>query len=82
LNTTQSEDLPDRPEPELDPAPDDGPGGPADMVERDEDDFPPTGTDQPRSAQIEDEHVPDEIQEPEDMDEGENDVSPTAEDPA
>ena len=48
--------------------PDDGPGGPADMI-RDEEDGPPATPDQPRSAQVEDEHVPDEIDEPEDKDE-------------
>lgn len=54
------------PTPELDPAPDAAPGGPADAVERDKDDFPIQTPDQPRSAQMEESEVPDEIREPED----------------
>jgi hypothetical protein len=59
----------ERPEPQMDTPPDDGPGGPADMIHDDEADFPPATPDQPRSAQVEDENVPDEIGEPEDKDE-------------
>jgi len=58
----------EKPEPEMDAPPDDGPGGPADMVERDDEEAPPAVADQPRSAQVEDEHVPDEIEEGEDKD--------------
>ena len=72
----------DAPEPEMDTPPDPGPGGPADWVERDEDDFPPATPDQPRSAQVEEQHVPDEIEQPEDLDEEEKDVEPGDEAPA
>ena len=82
MTTSESSDLPDRPEPRTDPAPDEGPGGPADMIERDPDDLPLATPDQPRSAQVEEKDVPDEIQESEEMDEGEKDVSPAEEDPA
>ncbi len=71
----------DRPEPKQDAPPDDGPGGPADMVHPDKDDLPPATPDQPRSAQVEDAHVPDEIEQPEDLDEEEKDVDPGAEEP-
>jgi hypothetical protein len=71
-----------KPEPELDAAPDEGPGGPADMVERDKDDFPIQTPDQPRSAQVEEEAVPDEIEQPEELDEEEKDVDPGTEEPA
>ena len=80
--TLPDETLPDAPEPTLDPAPDEGPGGPADVVERDKDDFPLVTPDQPRSAQIEDHEVPDEIEEPEEHDEEEKDVDPGDEAPA
>ena len=76
--------LADRPEPQEDPAPDDGPGGPADMVR--DDDLPPATPDQPRSAQVEQEHVPDEIEEPEekdqDVEEDEKTVDEGTEEPA
>ena len=55
-----------RPEPKEDAPPDDGPGGPADMIR--DDDVQPATPDQPRSAQVEAEQVPDEIEEPEDQD--------------
>lgn len=75
-----------RPEPETDAPPDDGPGGPADMVRDEDKDFPPATPDQPRSAQVEDEHVPDEIEEAEerdkDIDEGEKNVDEGTEEPA
>ena len=61
----------ERPEPQPDPAPDEGPGGPADMVHSDDDDAPPATPDQPRSAQVEEEEVPDEIEESEDLEEDE-----------
>ncbi|MEO7943591.1 MAG: hypothetical protein ABIR34_09345 [Marmoricola sp.] len=60
--------LADRPEPLTDAPPDEGPGGPADMVHRDEDDLPPATADQPRSAQVGDEQVPDEIERAEETD--------------
>ncbi len=59
----------DKPEPEPDAPPDEGPGGPADMVRSGEDDLPPATPDQPRSAQVEDEKVPDEIEQSEDLEE-------------
>jgi len=80
LNSSQ--EPAEKPEPTLDPSPDDGPGGPADVVHRDEDDFPVATPDQPRSAQVEDEEVPDEIEESEDVDEEQRDVDPGKEEPA
>jgi hypothetical protein len=77
-----SPEPPPRPEPTEDAPPDEGPGGPADMVHRDEDDLPPATPDQPRSAQVEQEHVPDEIEQPEEIDEEEKDVDPGKEEPA
>ena len=77
-----SQDPAPRPEPEEDTPPDEGPGGPADMVHRDEDDLPPATPDQPRSAQVEQQHVPDEIEEPEEIDEEEKDADPSTEEPA
>ena len=76
-----SQDPAPKPEPEEDAPPDKGPGGPADMVDRDEDDLPPATPDQPRSAQVQDEHVPDEIEEAEEMDEEEKDTDPGTEEP-
>ncbi len=77
-----SQDPAPKPEPEEDAPPDEGPGGPADMVHRDEDDLPPATPDQPRSAQVENQHVPDEIEEPEELDEEEKDADPSTEEPA
>ena len=74
-------DLGERPEPKEDPTPDGGPGGPADAVESHEEHTPPATPDQPRSAQIEEENVPDEIQQPEELDEDEKDVDPSDEAP-
>jgi hypothetical protein len=74
--------LAERPEPHMDAPPDEGPGGPADMIHRDEDDLPPATPDQPRSAQVEEESVPDEIEQAEDVNEEEKDVDPGAEEPA
>ena len=80
-----STDPGEKPEPETDAPPDDGPGGPADMV-RDDEDAPPAVADQPRSAQVEEEHVPDEIEEPEekdkDVDKDEKNVDEGTEEPA
>jgi len=80
-----SQDPGEKPEPQTDSPPDDGPGGPADMV-RDDEDGPPAVADQPRSAQVEEEHVPDEIEEPEDkdkdVDEDEKNVDEGTEEPA
>ncbi|MCW2761012.1 MAG: hypothetical protein JWR85_1213 [Marmoricola sp.] len=72
----------EKPEPQMDAPPDEGPGGPADMVHRDEDDLPPATPDQPRSAQVDEEHVPDEIEQPEELDEEEKDVDAATEEPA
>lgn len=69
-------DLGQQPEPHLDPPPDPAPGGPADRVADEADDLPLQTPDQPRSAQVEEHHVPDEIQAPEDLDEEESDVEP------
>ena len=77
-----SQDPSEKPEPTVDAPPDPGPGGPADWVEHDEDDFPLATADQPRSAQVEEQHVPDEIEEPEELDEEEKDVEPGDEPPA
>jgi hypothetical protein len=66
---TSSQEPGEQPEPHLDAPPDPGPGGPADWVEPDEDARPPATPDQPRSAQVEEEHVPDEIEQPEEEDE-------------
>ena len=71
-----------QPEPKEDAPPDEGPGGPADMIHRDEDDFPPATPDQPRSAQVKEEHVPDEIEDPEDLDEGEDEDLEPGDEPA
>jgi hypothetical protein len=79
-----SQDPGERPEPKMDAPPDDGPGGPADMVHDEEN--PPEVADQPRSAQVEEENVPDEIEEPEekdkDVDEDEKNVDEGTEEPA
>ena len=72
----------EKPEPQTDPPPDDGPGGPADMIHPDEDDKPPATPDQPRSAQVEEEEVPDEIEQPEEVDEEEKHVDASTEEPA
>ncbi|MGZ8738497.1 MAG: hypothetical protein ACXWW7_15125 [Nocardioides sp.] len=72
----------DRPEPQEDAPPDEGPGGPADMVHRDSDDVPPATPDLPRSAQVEEQQVPDEIEHPEELDEEQKDADPGTEEPA
>ena len=71
-----------RPEPQEDPPPDGGPGGPSDRVQHDENDLPPATPDQPRSAQVEQKNVPDEIEQAEEMDEEEKDVDSGTEAPA
>jgi hypothetical protein len=76
------QDLGEKPEPHVDAPPDPGPGGPADWVEPDEDSVPLATPDQPRSAQVEEEHVPDEIEDPEELDEGDKDLDPGDEPPA
>ena len=67
-----SQDPSEKPEPDEDAPPDPGPGGPADWVEHDDDDLPPATPDQPLSAQVEEEHVPDEIEQPEESGEDED----------
>ena len=56
------------------------------MVHRDDEKAPPQVADQPRSAQVEDKHVPDEIEESEekdkDVDEDEKNVEEGTEEPA
>ena len=71
----------EKPEPDTDAPPDPGPGGPADWVAPGKDDIPPTTPDQPRSAQVEEQHVPDEIEQAEELDEEEKDVDPGDEEP-
>jgi hypothetical protein len=80
--STSSQNPGEKPEPRMDAPPDPGPGGPADWVDPDEDDVPLATPDQPRSAQVEDEHVPDEIEDAEDLDEDEKDLEPGDEPPA
>ena len=80
--STSSQNPGEKPEPQMDAPPDPGPGGPADWIDPDEDDAPLATPDQPRSAQVEEEHVPDEIEDPEDLDEDEKDVKPGEEPPA
>ena len=80
--TSTGDELPEAPTPAVDPAPEPGPGGPADAIQPDIDDFPPTTPDQPRSAQVTDGEVPDEIDSPEETDEGEREVDATEEAPA
>jgi hypothetical protein len=77
-----SQDPSEQPEPDTDAPPDPGPGGPADWVEHDKDDLPLATPDQPRSAQVDEENVPDEIEQPEELDEEEKDVDPGDEEPA
>jgi hypothetical protein len=72
----------DAPEPHEDPPPDEAPGGPADRIDRDPDDFPIVTPDQPTSAQVEQEDVPDEIEQPEEIDEEEKDVDASTEEPS
>ncbi len=72
----------DQPESHTDGPPDEAPGGPADRVDRDEDDLPVTTPDQPRSAQVEEEEVPDEIEQSEEIDEEEKHVDASTEEPA
>ena len=72
----------EKPEPQFDAPPDEGPGGPADMVRSGEEDMPPATPDQPRSAQVEEEHVPDEIEQPEEVDEQEHHEEPQDDNPA
>ena len=52
------------------------------MIHPDKDDLPPATPDQPRSAQVEEESVPDEIEEPEEVDEEEKHVDASTEEPA
>ena len=75
-------ELGDPPEPHEDPPPDEAPGGPADRIDRDPDDFPITTPDQPTSAQVEQEDVPDEIEQPEELDEEEKHVDSSTEEPS
>ena len=79
-----STDPGEKPEPKMDAPPDDGPGGPADMVHDEK--GPPEVADQPRSAQVEDEHVPDETEESEekdkDVEKDEKNVDEGTEEPA
>ena len=75
-----SQDPPEKPEPSVDAPPDPGPGGPADAVEGHQT-VPPAIPDQPRSAQVEDENVPDEIEQPEEVDEKERHEDPSDDDP-
>jgi hypothetical protein len=80
--STSSQNPGEKPEPQMDAPPDPGPGGPADWIDPDEDDVPLATPDQPRSAQVEDDHVPDEIEDAEDLDEDDKDLEPGDEPPA
>ena len=67
------------PEPKIDPDPDPGnEAGGVDAV-RENGTFPPVPPDEPLNAQMEDEDVPDEIQQPEDPDSRANVEDPSAE---
>jgi hypothetical protein len=78
-----ADDPGEQPEPKLDPAPEESPGAPADKIERDPDDFPLATPDQPKSAQVEQEDVPDEIEESEDVnEEEETDSDKSGEEPS
>ena len=79
--TSTGDELPDAPVPSIDPEPEPGPGGPADAIQPDEDDHPPTTPDQPRSAQVTDGQVPDEIDTPEETDDSEGEGDPLQEPP-
>jgi hypothetical protein len=68
-------ELGDQPDPRVDNAPDPAPGGPADRVV-DDAGPEPVIPDPPRSAQVKDTAVPDEIGEPEHMDEDEQTAEP------
>lgn len=74
-------ELPDAPEPKVDADPDASPGGPADRIDRDADDFPVTTPDAPRSAQVDDEVVPDELDQPDESGGEEEDVDPAEDEP-
>jgi hypothetical protein len=77
-----SGELSDAPEPTTDPDPDRSPGGPADRVDADPDSFGTATPDQPRSAQVEEDVVPDEIEEGEAAaGDDEDDVDPEDEAP-
>lgn len=76
-----SGELPDAPEPTVDPDPDRAPGGPADRIDDDPENFRQHTPDAPRSAQVEDAAVPDEIDEPDGGGDTEEDVDPKEEDP-
>ena len=77
-----SEDPGPQPDPET-TTPPPGPGGPADEIQLDPDDFPLETPDQPRSAQVEEEEVPDEIDQSEDVDEDdEGQAKPNTEEPS
>ncbi|WP_027860091.1 hypothetical protein [Marmoricola sp. URHB0036] len=80
--STSSQNPGEKPEPQMDAPPDPGPGGPADWIDPDEDDVRLATPDQPRSAQVEDDHVPDEIEDAEDLDEDDKDLEPGDEPPA
>ena len=66
----------DRPEPEMDPPPDHGPGGPADEVGTDTQHAPAEVPDQPMSAQVDEKTVPDEIEQPDETDTDADEESP------
>ena len=69
------------PEPHIDPPPEENPGG-VDAVEGTPEDFPLATPDQPTSAQVDDDVVPDEIQQPEEPDEETDDNSEQASEPS
>jgi hypothetical protein len=61
--------MPDTTEPHTDPTPPEGPGGRDAVPDWEAAEENPVVPDQPRSAQVDEGDVPDEIEEPEEMDE-------------
>jgi hypothetical protein len=64
-----SDNLGDEPVPQTDPTPAEGPGGPDAVPDWEAAGPDPVTPDQPRSAQVQDKDMPDELSEPEAMDE-------------
>jgi hypothetical protein len=59
----------EKPTPHTDPTPPEGPGGADSVPDWEAAEEDPVVPDQPRSAQVDEEDVPDEIEQPEEMDE-------------
>lgn len=71
----------DQPEPQADPEPEHGPGGPDAFDPDPEAERDPEVADQPLSAQVEEDKVPDEIEQTDDYDDAE-DEEPGSEQPS